>query len=319
MTLTQVKKTSKQIYDSIIKKTKNMKTKAKPKKETENRRIPQIRDEDKYLKLLEIYKNTGSKRGRNIISTLYPEFPKFVRTLIEAPMMDFYPTPLNCLDTNNIKDVLKRSENILEPSAGLGSMMYFIKKENPKVMITAYEWNTELYNFLIHTFRKKVNIINDNFLESNSKDNNFDTIFCNPPFTLKGDKKYYFNFLFKCFEYMYNSSHYYKDIIFICPFNGLNDENRKVGQYIDPNYMLKNISYNKIVNISEMLKYQPPTKKDYNKLKDGDYVTNNPFIDFLENIFNSIQIQLIDKCKFQTTKLQISVYHISVIGGKKFY
>jgi methylase of polypeptide subunit release factors len=118
--------------------------------------------------------------------------------------LDFYPTPTGCLDNQYINEVINESKNILEPSYGVGSIINYIHNVNPEANITGYELSDGLYNISKSVLlpNSKITLHLKNFLTKDFKDNDFQTIICNPPFTrtyytdkTHKDNRFYYDFL----------------------------------------------------------------------------------------------------------------------------
>jgi hypothetical protein len=143
--------------------------------------------------------------------------------------LDFYPTPTGCLDNQYINEIINESKNILEPSYGVGNIINYIHNVNPEANITGYELSDGLYNISKSVLlpNSKITLHLKNFLTKDFKDNDFQTIICNPPFTRTyhtdkshKDNRFYYDFLFKSIRLLKesklnNKEHQY--IIFICP------------------------------------------------------------------------------------------------------
>ena len=278
-----------------------------------------IKHETDLKLLIDTYKGMKSTRDiRKITKTFETKYPGFTSTLIRATDMDFYPTPLECLDHKRITYQLKDAQHILEPSAGFGSIMYSIYKKDPNVQITAFEYNTDFSNFLKGHF-PKATIYNEDFLENNKSLSTVDIIMCNPPFTRGNDKKYYYNFYFKCLDIMTKANIKTRPtMIFICPLGGLqksSDRDIKNERDPIPSEIFDVISYNKIKNICDMLNIRHPTKKEYKLLQDGEapeYDEDTNPIAYLQNLL-PYNISSIGTCKFKTTGMAIGVYIVEGI------
>jgi hypothetical protein len=99
---------------------------------------------------------------------------------------DFYKTPQEIIDKitdSVISEFNKTQINILEPSAGIGSLITgIINRQNElNIMnLDANEYNEEMYNLLIENF-KISHIYNKNFLKWNPEIK-YDCIIMNPPY-----------------------------------------------------------------------------------------------------------------------------------------
>jgi hypothetical protein len=150
----------------------------------------------------------------------YPEMLKDLPiTLREAKKgFDFYPTPISCIEP--IKDIIEKSYNILEPTAGIGHIINQIRKINKKAKLTAIEF-TYFFRDVLKIFNPDITVnpegIN-NFLKYNPDNVDYDLILINPPFTKGGDSRYYMDFLFHCLYLINRTNNIYEPkIIFISP------------------------------------------------------------------------------------------------------
>lgn len=277
-----------------------------------------ITNESDLKLLIDTYKGMKSKRDFTKIQRLFEKkYPGFTRTLIDAPLMDFFPTPLECLDHDQIRRIIKMANHILEPSAGFGSIMYSIYKEDPTIQLTAFEYNKDFSIFLKDHY-PKATIYNEDFLENKRDLSTVDTIICNPPFTHGSDKKYYINFYFKCLDIMYKANiNGYTNMIFICPFGGLEKTQRKFmkdGDVIDTYGIFELMSYNKIVEICDMLEIKKPTQKEYKMFKTDEGIGES--ISYLYDLIPP-QVSFISKCKFKTTGFEVGIYMVLGYLNKK--
>ena len=231
---------------------------------------------------------------------------------------DFHPTPQKCL--NEFIDLrVDEYTNILEPSAGFGSVLYYLLDKYPNVKITAYEMFEHIYAFLKNEY-PTVKTIRMNFLESNPKNNTYDIIICNPPFTVGTydivknktgyDKRFYYNFLFKCFEYMYYSKTktYERSMIFISPPLFKEDTNDKP------------VARDSVRDINQLLNISP--KKKMEILKQSTYLAEDYTKKNVKDVFDRYvddigpaQIQCKGKCTFQTTATAVYIYQCFFFKG----
>lgn len=237
----------------------------------------------KYEKIIKFLKSP-SKRNETYLNNLGLTNEELQNIFYSQKLDDFYPTPMNCI--LEVKNDLKNSFNILEPTCGLGFTILLFKIINPHADITAYEYNyniTKVANKLLAETGLKVE--RKDFFDVSDK-NNYDYIFLNPPFTsgIKKKDKYYFKFLIKLFKVMAGSK---KSITssFICPKNIL-PNNIKVGD----SFSVEDIFYN--VSKTELKKYLD---------------SFNMTIDDLNDIL-PILGRVVSKCNFETTKFEI--YHL---------
>jgi hypothetical protein len=218
-------------------------------------------------KLLTAYEGIKNRKGRNQLKELIKN-DKFVSTLEDATnAFDFFPTPLKCIDALNIDVSAFRS--FLEPSCGFGSVLYYVLNKDdiyknqfyketgeklPPIKSTAYEFFPKFKPFLQKHFPKTDIHIGD-FLETNNdpavaskydlregKENDYDLIICNPPFSNDRDRLYYYKFLIKCIYLLKNSSSEtrMRELYFISP--RLTKKEYKVGDTIDPHAIYENMT-----------------------------------------------------------------------------
>ena len=167
-----------------------------------------IDDSDQTLSYM-INNYKGLKSNRELTQLKKRLGPGILNTLSSANFNDFYPTPPECLLTNYVKKIINNAHYILEPSAGIGSMIYTAYQINKKADISAFELMRDFSEFLNIKF-PQLEIYNDNFLNTDiSFLNKIDTVLCNPPFTFGGDKRFYLNFFFKSLYVLANSSKQY--------------------------------------------------------------------------------------------------------------
>lgn len=120
--------------------------------------------------------------------------------------IDFYPTPTKCvvelvkkmpkMYTNYLKEL---EENILEGTAGIGSVAYALSLLFPKSRITSNELNPDLYDIMDKYLPSKIIRSNENFFDLNIN-KKYDIFFLNPPF----ENKIYFKFLCYALKWMNN-------------------------------------------------------------------------------------------------------------------
>lgn len=232
-----------------------------------------------YSKLTEFLNARNTTRAYRAFLKENPDFDRdFVNSLVGTQKgMDFYPTPEICLSAHKeIISEIKTSSKILEPTAGLGSMVHFISKtKKPSTKVDVNELN-KLFIEPLKKFFPKFNITQENFLEQSTK-NDYDLIICNPPFSIGKDKKAYLDFFLKCC-YMLNISetrHRLRSLIFICPPLVSKENYWKDGSgdnTFDPQNIFSKIPFDRINKMSEELTGNKLNKKAYeNYNKEGDY------------------------------------------------
>ena len=140
-----------------------------------------------------------SKRTRGFLSKIGFTEREQVDLFNSQKLNDFYPTPKRCLDERAIK----YSDNILECTAGVGFVVNFMKEINPKAKIDAYELNPGAVEIADKLLGKGV-IVRKDFLKLDVVPNDYDFIFCNPPFTQGAGNRepYYLKFLIKVLQIM---------------------------------------------------------------------------------------------------------------------
>ena len=207
--------------------------------------------------------------------------------------LDFYSTPPECILKHKLlTNIIKEADNILEPTAGLGALIYSALEAGAKrSSIQANDVIPAFVSFIQNTLQVKTT--NDDFLSTSYKNNNYDLIMLNPPFSAGSNKLFYFDFLYKAASVLRDSKNrsHEKYIIFISP--ELNKPSARPHDVIgEDDFRLSN---SRIKELRE--------KNGYSfKLKDGQY-DDDPFI----------QIQHIGVCEgFGGTKVTAHVYLVIV-------
>ena len=167
----------------------------------------------------DIEKTINSKSTRNFRSfkKKYNNIELLNNLFDSQNYADFYPTPQNCLElfNNELKNVHKE-EHILEPSAGVGSIIHYLQKKGYK-NIEANDFDRTMTDFIKEHYNN-VNVTHGDFIDKNYDNNDFSVIFCNPPFTSGNNKTFYIDFLFKCCDVLRKSKiKFEKNIFFISP------------------------------------------------------------------------------------------------------
>jgi len=260
------------VMEEFIKNKKQIKTRMRKvqKLMLSGKPLPKKMDVLTFLNDVDKLQNSkGSTRERNQFSKKYDS--GLVSQLFASKQWgDFYPTPQHCLQSYN-KYPLDNSDNILEPTAGLGSIIYYIQNRNPNITITANEFAPVMASLIKKNF-PKVTTTQGDYLKRSYGGNKFSVIYCNPPFTLGTDKRYYYDFLFKSLHVLKQSSvSYEKQLAFICP--SLSDKKGDLG-YDD---LLKKITSKKLDEIYNMLYNKPPDKNLMKRIvsgKDDEDVNN---------------------------------------------
>ncbi len=274
-------------------------------------------------KVLEIlYNNFSLKNRKDVINTtnLLAQIPngRYISEIITSENVgDLYPTPQECL-TRFINDRDLDGKTILEPSAGMGSIIYNILMRNlDDIQINAVEYDVNMSQFLKHQF-PNVGVKNANFLTTRTTGNNYDLIICNPPFThyyqnSKGkstyDNSYFINFYFKCCDYLRNSinTERLKILYFISPLNFFNEFWNKNHTY----YLDKDGGYTQIQYFSPALDdMRNMTKERIEQIKKQSDVYNmyENFEEYYDAIMPGEAALLPYKCMFQTTGAKVYFY-----------
>jgi hypothetical protein len=259
------------------------------------------------------------------------DFETFKKILSGRKSFDFIPTPLNILKPflDDYKEGLdikyfEKETKILEPSCGLGYVIHHILKVNPKAIITAYEINDDFIEMLDVLFPKNaypnVTIHKKNFLEVDDK-NDYELVFCNPPFTDGNDKKFYLDFYFKIGKMLNdnNSGSRENVLYFISPplYSNMPRDFKQYGKdnTIDPYYIVESdyLSKSKIEDISKekltageyktlkkiMNEGEPNFKTD--EAEENYYNKNKKILGIFNNFkeyYIPYQIQIINEAKF---------------------
>ena len=188
----------------------------KPKVQDLKRYYPEAPNIDEYDRILEndsfytdierLFTKNSTRSYNALLKRFKNEDEEFVDKLFKnRQKLDFYPTTQNCLENFKIHllENIDKNDLILEPTAGIGSILHFLQK-NKYNNLMSNELNEDFYKLLKTKF-PSVKHSNEDFLEYKVNVNNIKAIFCNPPFTKIGNKKYYLEFLFKCGEILQKS------------------------------------------------------------------------------------------------------------------
>jgi len=258
-----------------------------------------------YKKLFETLSNR-SKRNINSFIKSYPDFKDNINTILDSQtFLDFYPTPMHCLEPT--KDIVKTADKILEPTAGLGAITYWLDKYISGDKITAVELEPTMAKIL-NQLQPKLNVLVGNFL--NKPLNSFsgiDTIYCNPPFTLGNDKRFYYDFLFKCLAILNTNGR--GRLIFISP--SLVEDPIK-DSYIDEYALIKyrNLSPSKFDSIMKNYTPNPVSKAGFIKYMDTGEGQNAE----LFKLFKWSAGKVIMKCSgFGGTKIEAVVHQFVIL------
>ncbi len=255
-----------------------------------------------------------------------PSYPSTIKSMQKA--VDFYPTPVNCVDES--KEYLKFSEHILEPTAGVGHIINALRKLNDNVKITAMEYSPQLIPVL-KLLNPDIEVNPDNnkdYLKYNPSEFKYDTIFINPPFTKGTDKRYYMNFLFHSLMLINKTKGIFPTIIFISPqimddrkhFGEKNTSSAGFSDLLNKSTVLSDkklieifTSYNISVN-KKQLEYVRTLDNTIFKNK-NDLEKAEEIYQKIDNMFGFTQIHKIGQCKgFGGTAVESSVY--AILGSK---
>ena len=285
-----------------------------------------VKENEKAFELItdvENMLNSGSRRAINTFRKKY-EDQSLINTLFSGKnYMDFYPTTQDCLrQFNPYIKLIEDGDKVLEPSAGLGSMIYYLKSKVKNLDIDAVEMMPDLSKLLQKNF-PNVNVFNKDFLKMDFRNNDYNVIMSNPPFTLMGDKRFYMNFFFKSLQILHQSkARGVKLLYFISPpmYND-KDELRKDGQFY-ADTIIKFLSKAKLKNIYEMLFKKKPSSKFEWAIKEylgdseqDDYTTEEEkAIDQLQQIDDLVgDIIRVGECKdFGGTKTTAQLYYTEI-------
>ena len=274
-------------------------------------RKPKILEEISEIYLLGLKNNTVRKieetraiENKEIKTILEEEgIKECIKHIIEKVLKevyskenDFFPTPDKCIEDLEIN--LKYVNNILEPCAGLGHLINIIRKlkKNDEYKITANELSKN-FSIFLELFNPDIEIFNEDFLKTKIKNPEYELILINPPFTNRTDKRFYYDFLFKCLRILQKTKKFNAELIFISP-------------------KITNKTMNKKNNIFELYDIINNSYLSKTKLKNLTGTTN---FDDLERDYDFAQSQFIGKCKFSNiisgTNIETDIYLI--IGYKK--
>jgi len=253
---------------------------------------------EEFINDTENYLNKKSTRAYKTLIKKYDD-KEYISSIIGAQMFgDFYPTSQKCLDHySDYLEYLDKDDVILEPTAGLGSIVLWLLKNNVKSKIITTDYDTNLNGYLKENFNgiKRVSVLDQEKSNYLKMDNDFERyeptiIFLNPPFSNGNDKKYYLNFLFKALsDLRFSRSRIVeRQLFFISP--PLTKGEKDGGQI---NFEDIVISPKKKEEIRKMLKI---TKKDEWILTDG---------------INPNQIKRVGACNdFGGTNTEAVLYHM---------
>ena len=213
---------------------------------------------EEFINDTENYLNKKSTRAYNALMKKYDD-KEYIASIIGAQMFgDFYPTSQKCLDHySDYIENFDENDVILEPTAGLGSIVLWLLKNNVESKIITTDYDANLNEYLKKSFESinQVSVLNhikSNYLKIENDFHRYNPtiIFLNPPFSNGNDKKYYLNFLFKAIYDLKMSEHAHleRQLFFISPQLTKNEKDRQTINFDDIV-----ISKNKKQEIKEML------------------------------------------------------------------
>ena len=225
---------------------------------------------------------------------------------------DFYPTPKVCIDDEGLENTISTSLTMFDPTAGLGNLLYHawsLTDFNKDVKLTANELNNTNFELLKKIYGNNIQTYyNQNYLKM-VIDKPYDLYLLNPPFSLGGDKKYYYNFYFKMlYDMNQNIRGAHQFGIFISP--PLTDHGNRAGDTFDYYNILSFVSFPKLKDILNNQFEFGLTDKEIRKIKSLDYEEDEKLMEVMDN-FEIAQGQFIKKCSgFGGTKITANVYLI---------
>jgi hypothetical protein len=197
----------------------------------------------------------------------------------------------------------------------MGSILFYILKKNKHKSLSAVELDYNMTNFIKEQF-PTVHIESKNFLKTSSKNNNYNTIICNPPFTyssvVKGkrnyDKAFFIMFYFKCLDYMFHTQNRTQNInylIFIAGPNFFEDIwKKKYFEYLEKKPHGEIHIDTNLDNIRHITK----ERKERIKQQSDVFDENMTFEEYYEEIQPSAITMSNDLCEFQTTGTKVHFY-----------
>ena len=248
-----------------------------------------LRNKDEREKIFDTFitfMRSPSKRNMNYLIKQNLDERDINRVSELKKLSDFYPTPTKCLDINSIT----KSKNILECTAGLGYVVNDIININPNSKITACELDSDLVRIGNNILGDDI-IKQQNFLKIPLK-NDYDFIFCNPPFSSGYSKKdpFYVKFLIKVLQLKENNNNKNLQIQFLCPITIFS----KIGSEWEGGRTLISSEFFKKVSQKQLKTYCESLNYDIKKLLESKYV-----------------FTFLKPCQFETTKIQSANFKIS--------
>lgn len=145
-----------------------------------------------YLKLKKTLENAGGKWSRKEQGFVFPFEPENVIAQLVSgeetnikKKYQFFETPDKVADLLVCVAVVAPGFDVLEPSAGQGSIVKAILRDEPDLIVDCCEILEE--NRKVLSKIKNVNIVGNDFLKTDFKDKKYDRIIANPPFSKNQD------------------------------------------------------------------------------------------------------------------------------------
>jgi hypothetical protein len=250
------------------------------------RKLRNKAERDEIFKTFIAYMKSPSKRQMNYVLKMGLDSRDITRVADLKKLVDFYPTPTRCLE----QQIIRRSDNILECTAGLGYVVNDVIEINPRAKITAYEYDEDLVRIGNNILGTDI-LQRKNFLKIPLK-NDYDFIFCNPPFSSSYSKKdpYYVKFLIKVIQLRENNTNKGKlQIQFLCPITLF----MKIGDQWKGNSTLGAKDFFKKVSQKQLKIYCDDLGYDINKLMTSD-----------------LYFKFTEPCQFETTAIKTANFLI---------
>ena len=263
----------------------------------------------------------GSKRQINYLRSLNPLITEEqIKKIFEGQQYkDFFPTPVKCLELFDFGF----TNNLLEGTAGLGSVVHYINNKYPEINLSANELDEE-FSKIVKVYNPSVNVMNKDFLKL-KPENKYDGIFLNPPFSkfgrggknvgMKGGKRpFYFEFLYKALTLLKDLGQpYQKTIYFISPAIVKGEMRNDESFYVEEFLRNANLGKDYMKEIHKKYFGKELKDKDLKELKEGEKDIGN--IEGFEDtpLENIRQIQRVGTCSgFGGTNAKAEMYEIIV-------
>lgn len=221
-------------------------------------KISQQLDRDLYVKVNEVLERFGGKWNKKSGGHVFPYDPsdylsKYLADgeLPEKNPMAFFPTPKALVELmiEECKNYLHSDSDILESSAGTGSIIDGIIEYDMYKSITAVELDSYRFSVLSNKYKshskEKIILINDDFLEL-ELNKKFDAVIINPPFSVIGNANCYIDHIIKSWSLLKDAG----ILAAITPSGWLTSQTKKVKEFRD--FVFENGFY--FENIDEAFK-----------------------------------------------------------------